>query len=314
MIEQLTFKFSGRYGNNIVQLINALHIHLNRPNSFLAIPNTRKHIIKPKIIDKYKNYHNICNKIDFVFNHTKSIETKFLKSHINNIYYWNKNQIKYDTKYITFEERVNQSTILTKEILDLQDIQSPYDDNLLIHIRSTDIYKAVPCRSYSQPPIAFYHKVIEDHNFNHFYIISDNVNNFVAQILRSDYGNKITLIEEPNTVKAFNILRNAKNICTSTSSFCTLSTLIKPINNIKNIYTYEYLCYKPGVWHYNFMFDGILKRPTYNFIIYRIDNYPFMQKINNEFIGNWSFTPSTQKLMESFSINNISKVLDHEYR
>lgn len=314
MIEELTFRFSGRYGNNIVQLANILHIHLNLPNSFISIPDTRKNNIRPKIIDYHQIYHRISDIADSAFCNIDTNSLMYIKTYISNIYFWNKHEKKHNIPYLTFEDRINQLPILTKDILELEDTNSQYDDDLLIHIRSTDIYKQHTSKSYAQPPLSFYHTIIQNHQFNKIYIVSDNNNNFVVNALKIDYGNRLNIIEEPNTKNAFNILRNAKNVCTSTSSFCTMSTFTKPLNRTKNIFTYEYLCYKPGVWHYDFMFDSILKRPSYNFFIYRINNYPFMKKINNQFIGNWSFTPATQKIMESHNMSDISRIQYYEYR
>lgn len=314
MIDELTFRFSGRYGNNIVQLINSLHVHLHRNNSFLVIPNSRKNHIIPKIIDKHNIYNQILHdNTDLIFLNNASVP-QYHQRYLNNIYYWNTKSIILDVPYITFEERLDQLDILVHEILELTDIPSISKDDLLIHIRSTDIFKSNPHASYAQPPISFYRKVIEDFGFKHIYILSDDNNNFTIQNLKSIYGSIITIIQERNIKAAFNILRNATHVCTSTSSFCTMATILKPISELKNIYTYEYLCYKPGVWHYATLFDHILKRPTYNFHIYRIDNYPFMIKKNNEFISNWNFTNQTKEIMKNHNISNISKLLDHEYR
>jgi hypothetical protein len=315
MIEQLVFRFSGRYGNNIIQLANALHIHLNRPNSFLDIPNTRRNNINPKIIDKHRVYHNLFkNNIDLIFLSNEA-QLFYKKCYISNIYYWKKSSRPYyGIKYMTFEDRIAQLDILVNEVLELKDTPYIPDTDLLIHVRSTDIYKAEPHKSYAQPPISFYNKVIEDSKCNNIYILSDDNKNFVVEYLQKTYRPKTILVEEPDAKKAYNILRNTKNVCTSTSSFCTTATLLKPKNQTKNIFTYEYLCYKPGVWHYDVMFDSILKRPSYNFHIYKINNYVFMTKNNNEFIGNWTFTTETKNIMKNHNISNIIKLSDHEFR
>ena len=116
MIEELTFRFSGRYGNNVVQLINALHVHLHLKNSFLVIPNTRKNNIVPKIIDKHNIYKTtIYNNIDLIFlNDTRN--NKYHQRNLNNIYYWNPKSKVLDIPYITFEQRLYQLDILINEI------------------------------------------------------------------------------------------------------------------------------------------------------------------------------------------------------
>jgi hypothetical protein len=315
MIEELDFKFHGRYGNNIIQLWNALHIHLNKKNSYVKIPQNRLKYIKSKIIDVHGIYANLSkSKLDNIFLNQDSNLEQINKIFMTNIYAWPREKKLYDVPYINFEERINTLDLLTYDILKHKDINIIPDNDLIIHIRSTDIYRKNALKSYAQPPLSFYKKVIEDNHFKNIHIISDNNNNFLIHLLVREYGSIINIINEPNPINAFNILRNATNVCTSTSSFCTTSTMLKPKNKIKNIFTYEYLCYKYSVWNYDFLFNGIFKRDGYNFNIYKIDNYAFMKKEDNNFIVNWSFTEETQKIMTTHDISNIKKLNYNEFR
>lgn len=321
MIKQFTFKFSGRLGNNIVSIFNALHIHRCNKNSLLLIPKSR--YITKQIID----YHSILSNNkkrsepeDYLFLNKnnyfpKNIDTNIQKVYIPNIYYWKKNQSMCNTTYIKFAERISTKDIVCDNILGLTKPKNPIGNNdLLIHIRSTDIHKNDPHKAYAQPPIAFYQKVIQDNNFENIYVISDDNTNFVIRSLIEKYPNA-HIVNEKDVKKAFNLIRYAKNICTSMSSFCTMASFCKPICLLeKNIFTFEYLCYKPGVWHFSYMFDETLKRDGYNFHIYRFIDYPFMIKQNDIFISNWSFTEDTKKIMINYPISNIEKIKDHEYR
>lgn len=68
MNKKFFFKFSGRYGNNIIQIINAFHVHMNHLNSILLIPNNRSNLIKSKIIDQHNSYiQNFKDNLDFIF-------------------------------------------------------------------------------------------------------------------------------------------------------------------------------------------------------------------------------------------------------
>lgn len=316
MIEELTFKFYGRYGNNIIQLWNALHIHLNRKNSYLKIPTNKPKYIKSKIIDTHGVFSNFSkSKLDHIFlNNPTNLNSKNT-IFLTYLYNWSNKNTLFDVQYITFEKRMETLDFLTYTILNHKDINYIPDNDLIIHIRSTDIYRKNPVISYAQPPLSFYKRVINENNFENIQVISDNNYNFMIQLLKKEYGARIKIVDEPNPISAFNILRNAKNVCTSTSSFCTTSTFLKPKNKIKNIFTYEYLCYKYSVWNYDFLFDGVFKqRDGYNFHIYRINDYPFMKKENGDFIANWSFTEETQRIMTTHNISNITKLGYDEFR
>jgi len=316
MITELSFEFGGRYGNNIISLMNMIKIHKKNINSYLLIPSRSK-VIKQQII----NIHNTTKTthFDYVFTgiekKTPILNNKIQKQKIHNSYWIGYNNYRIND-YPSFEEKISYLPII-KQILNIKDKKYISDNDLLIHIRSGDIYKKNPHKSYAQPPISFYHKIISTNNFSHIYIITDNNNNFIYKELKNNYGNKLSLINENKVPEAFNIIRNATNICTSTSSFCLVATLLKPINNNKNIYTYTFVVTE-HVWGFNRLFDFNLDRETFNFNIYDINNYLYMTKKNNLtdgveflknkdgcFIRNWTFDESTKNIMLNHKIDDI---------
>lgn len=311
-MNELSFQYNARYGNNIICIINALYVHENTPGSYLVIPARGK--ILSRIIDFHQVYS--ANELNNIFLNQKN-DTK--KTNLGKIYWWKKNGLFYGLLRVSFEKRLEYKNLICNRILDLKDTSDTIipEKDLLIHIRAGDIHRKGAHRSYAQPPVSFYEKIIEENTFDKIHILSENNNNFVSNLLISIFGqDRVKVIQEPCYKKAFNIIRCSKNICTSTSSFCTTASLLKPDSLLtKNIFTYEYVCYQEGFWRFADLFDDILKRPGYNFIIYDFKNYPFMIKNNNKFdITNWSYDENTKKIMINYSKNNIIKLENHEFR
>ena len=327
MITKLSFRYIGRYGNNIISIINALYVHENTPDSYLVIPSRGK--ILSKTIDFHKLYLVSTDDLNDIFLNKKQDNKKQDIKNVNldRIFKWQKKALFRGLTRISFEKRLEYKNLICNKILDLKDVSDTTipEEDLLIHVRAGDIYKTKAHRSYAQPPISFYEKTIVENGFNKIHILSEDTGSFVGNQLISIFGqNRVNIIQEPCYKKAFNIIRCAKNVCTSTSSFCTTAILLKPDCLLeKNIFTYEYVCYQEGFWRFGDLFDDTLKRSGYNFSIYSFKNYPFMVKNNNQFMvknnnqfntTNWSYDENTKKIMINYSTNNIIKLGNHEFR
>ena len=113
-------------------------------------------------------------------------------------------------------------------------------DDLIIHIRSSDIFQhqnnPVHAPDYAQPPLCFYEKIIEKFKFNDIYIISaDDIYNPVTKILKLKYP-KIIYHENPLEVD-ISYLVNGYNVVGSISSF--LISSIKLNDNLEYLYEYD---------------------------------------------------------------------------
>ena len=296
----------GRYGNNIISIMNALYVHENTSDSYLVI-NPRD-----KILSKIIDFHQVYSAVTDDLSNIKKID-------LGDVFPWQKQTLFRGLTRVSFEKRLEYKSIICNKILDLKDVSDSTipEEDLLIHVRAGDIYRKRTNKGYAQPPISFYEKIIKEHGFNKVHILSEDNNDFVTNQLISIFGqHRFNIIQEPCYKKAFNIIRCAKNICTSTSSFCTMAILLKPDCLLeKNIFTYEYVCYQEAVWSFANLFDDTLKRPGYNFFIYSFKDYPFMVKNNNKFdITNWSYRKNTKKTMINYSTNNIIKLENHEFR
>jgi hypothetical protein len=319
-------EWSGRFGNNILILINMLTLGKLQKKSVYISPNE---LINTEIIN-YANNTTKDYKEEYVLNPFFLGHTKFFR---NNVIYKNKKEIisditnllKLEKYYDTFEQ-IFLDSFQEEHIID--------PTGLYIHIRSTDVYTSNHPNTivYSQPPLSFYLKVIEDNNFNNIYILSDDNNSFIIQSLKNILKEKCHIVAEKNPIRALNILRRCKNICTSTSSFCTIPIFLSPSNIVKNVYTYTYLT---NIFHHWFLSDLFHTENIYNntienikFNIYQINKYKFMDNCfindnlytdidnslwwkngNKDFQFNWRFNNDTKNDMLNHNIKDVVKIL-----
>ena len=66
-----------------------------------------------------------------------------------------------------------------------------YPDDLVIHVRSGNIFKELVLSFYPQPPFCFYEYIISNNKFKNIYIISENNFNPVINKLISVFPNII---------------------------------------------------------------------------------------------------------------------------
>jgi hypothetical protein len=319
-------KWVGRLGNNILILINMLTLGKLQNKSVYIPPNER---INTEIIN-YANNTTKDYKEEYVLNPFFLGHTKFFR---NNVIYKNKKEIISDiTKLLRLEKYYDTFEQIFLDSSQEEHVIDP--TGLYIHIRSTDVHKSNHPNTivYSQPPISFYLKVIEDNNFNNVYLLSDDNNNFIIQALKKILKEKCHIIRENSPIKALNILRLCNNVCTSTSSFCTIPIFLSPPTIVKNVYTYSYLT---NIFHHWFLSDLFETKNIKNnnisnikFNIYSIKNYPYMKNCSNNydlykdienplwwkngnenFKFNWKFDQETKNIMLNHSIKDVVKIL-----
>ena len=113
-------------------------------------------------------------------------------------------------------------------------------NDLYIHIRGGDIFKYVPLKTYSQPPLCFYEKVINSKKNKNIYIISVDKRNPVLSPLINKYPN---IIFQSNQFEYdISLLAHSYNVVLSISSFSI--SAIKFNDNLKNVYEFDiyHLC------------------------------------------------------------------------
>ena len=215
-------KWYGRLGNNIIQLVNILHIALYYKYHIKLLKHS---LINTAYIVDYINktiYKNINSAIV-----TDSFNF-FYRDKIKNI-----NLEAFDkNKDIVYNILKNALIIKSNDVNPLS------ENDIVIHIRSGDIFSSRPHPMYIPPPLSFYQKIIDNNNFTNIIIIcEDKINPVVNKLLElypNSIYNKNTLIED------IKIILSAKQIICSVGTFipalCLLSNNIKIIYNCLNNY------------------------------------------------------------------------------
>ena len=109
-------------------------------------------------------------------------------------------------------------------------------DSLYIHIRGGDVfYISNPPPSYSQPPLCFYEKIINNFEFKNIYIVSLDNKNIIVNKLLNKY--KRIIQQKRDLLYDISILSHGYNIVLSVSTFVLAS--IKLNDNLKNIWEFD---------------------------------------------------------------------------
>jgi len=211
-------RWSGRLGNNIKQLRNVLAIGI------------------------YYGYNIEIPKHKF-FNKTYIEITKEAKNNTE-IFIDNEGRNFFDSYKIThFPQNIyklNQE-IVKRILLDLFTIK--YDklnkldnDDVVIHIRSGDIFHDNIHRLYICPPLCYYTDIIKKNNFKSIYLVAEDTRNPCINKLLELYPKiifKINKLEDD-----IKIILSAVNVIQSCGTF--ISSLSYLTNNIKKIYVPHY--------------------------------------------------------------------------
>ena len=214
----------GRLGNNIIQVLNALLIALYY-NYNIILPRHRYFNNKYLILnDKIKiKDDKITNKDNFFYRYEiPNIDNKaFDENH--------EKALEILRSCFIIRERFNRFKLSTNNII-------LNENDLLIHIRSGDIFINNPHSGYIMPPLSYYVKIIEETQFNNIYMISEDRKNPCINELLKLYPQIIFKIQSLND--DIKLILSAHNIMTSFGTF--VHALLSVSFNIKNIYKVSY--------------------------------------------------------------------------
>lgn len=126
-------------------------------------------------------------------------------------------------------------SIIRDEIFDNIPRYDANPNDLFIHIRSGDIFINHICKYYSQPPLCFYQKIINNYKYNNIFLLSNGHENPVINQLLKIYPN-IKFIKGSIISDIAKII-NAYNLVISYSSF--IVNLILFNKNLKTLFVYE---------------------------------------------------------------------------
>ena len=202
---------SGRLGNNIMQLCNIISIAIAYKHN-IKINVKKLKFFDLSVIEKYFNK----------YNNSEIITDK------NNFFYKSRLPFPNDIFKQNIEER---NKILQKAFL-INNINKLPENDLVIHIRSGDIFNSNPHPNYVPPPLSYYTKEIDKYKYEKIHIICEDTINPVTNELRKLYKNAVY---EKNTLeKDIRIILGATNIIYSVGTFIPALMLLS--NNNKYIY------------------------------------------------------------------------------
>ena len=151
----------------------------------------------------------------------------------------------YYYKYIKPDIRFN---LIKNEILNnLPKLQINPND-LYIHIRSGDIFINHRSNPYSQPPLCFYKTILNKFKFRQVFIIAENENNPIINIILSEYK-YVQYKKNPLNVD-ISILANSYNIVSSASSF--VNSIIKLNDKLKLLWEYDFYRLSQRYFHLHY--------------------------------------------------------------
>jgi hypothetical protein len=201
----------GRLGNNILQLSHAIAIAIVHKHNFKF--NVKNHdffdlVTIKEYFEKYNNNETITDK--------------------HNYFYTDRNEILQKVCNENVDER-NQ--ILKKAFL-IKNINKLNENDLVIHIRSGDIFSSTPHPMYVPPPLSYYVKEINKFDYEKIHIICEDTSNPVVNKLLKLYTN--STYEKNSLEKDIKIILGTTNILYSVGTF--IPALMMLSDNIKYIH------------------------------------------------------------------------------
>lgn len=107
-------------------------------------------------------------------------------------------------------------------------------DTVVVHVRGGDVFSSTAPPTYTQPPAAFYTKVLELPEVSKMKIVlctEDDLNPVVA-VLQNQYKKKLTVITDLNS--AISTILGAKHLVLGQSSFSEMLGMMAP--NLQSVY------------------------------------------------------------------------------
>ncbi len=203
-------RWSGRLGNNIIQLINAItyakqmqidYVYLAKPHSYLS----SRVINVSGTTNIFNVKHSVC-KHKHTYYHTNNIPE------LQNCLYHR------DTSFEIFQTYIKPIYIHAK--IHCQ-AQPDSESTLYIHIRSGDIFsKPKPHKLYVQPPLSYYDHIITQQKPTHIILVSEDRLNPCINALLTKYAGMITHVCKPGDPKNdIAVLCRAKSIVFGMGTF-----------------------------------------------------------------------------------------------
>jgi len=204
----------GRLGNNIIQVQNAIHIALYHHHDKIQIPS-----------------HSFFNKTLIHF----SVKTNSLDN-IQDIFYY-RDRIKNIDMNCFEKNHEKVKEILGNLFVMKKDIQEQGDNDIIIHLRSGDIFTNHPHQSYIVPPLSFFVSILEKWTTKeNIIVLAEDDRNPILRELQKRYPQ--LQWKKQSLEMDIGILLGAKNVVESFGTFSISLFLFS--QNIKKIYRPSY--------------------------------------------------------------------------
>lgn len=247
---------NGNMGNALFIMNNLINICENIKCKNIIIPETLGDIIKNKIkINFSKNKKNEITILPPSYKKEMNI-TLNLNGYLVFIFRYK------DKKHKLFLDTVKD------EILNNLPAYKANPDDLYINIRSGDVFVNIMHSSYSQPPLCFYQKIIQENKYQNIYLISNGKENPLVDILLKLYPNIKYMHGTP--IEDMSVLVNAYNLVLPISSFPYAA--IRFNDNLKNLFIYDIMVetisvrwYAEDYYFQNMKFNIYKMKPSSNY-------------------------------------------------
>jgi len=247
---------NGNMGNALFIMNNLINICENIKCKNVIIPETLGDIIKNKIkINFSKHKKNEITILPPSYKKEMNI-TLNLNGYLVFIFRYK------DKKHKLFLDTVKD------EVLNNLPAYKANPDDLYINIRSGDIFVNIMHSSYSQPPLCFYQKIIQENKYQNIYLISNGKENPLVDILLKLYPNIKYMHGTP--IEDMSVLVNVYNLVLPISSFPY--AVIRFNDNLKNLFIYDIMVetisirwYAEDYYFKNMKFNIYKMKPSSNY-------------------------------------------------
>lgn len=203
----------GRLGNNIIQIINCIQISMFYENKYnIILPNHRYF---------NTNYIKLNDKVDESFECLTDCYGFYYQSYL----------CQFDAQCFCQNIECTRDLIRTIFIVPENKIHLD-DDDLVVHIRSGDLFRENPLGEYIPSPLCFYSNIILSYNWRNIYVLSEDKMNPVIDILINRHKNILFKIKELDD--DISIILQARTIVMDIGTF--VPTLLLFSKKIKTLY------------------------------------------------------------------------------
>jgi len=204
--------WTGRTGNNILQIIRAIHYAIINSHNSIQF---QQHSLLTSNIITLENIENI--------NKSQISDTFFSLKNYNIIDPEPYIMKEYFQKYV---KPIFKIQIETNNDVNENDL---HENNIYVHFRGGDIFSSIPHKAYVQPPLSYYKNIINDYD-NTILVCEDKKNPCINELLKQKNVEYIS-----NTLENdLSILSNVSNLIIGFGTFGFLLYLMNPY--LKNLY------------------------------------------------------------------------------